>query len=486
MMNRLVWYLNPIAHLGNKNYSLIFPFLGTLLPAVLLEVYAYYIVDNPAAIGLAAIFIFIALIMYFSFREGIKGGVIASTITIAYYFYIIYTRYYQGQQLIAGIQTTIILGVLYYLLSGIIGWLKQIVDTLIERETDEKKRLQAVIQQLPVGVVITDHNGTIVQANKRSEEILGTKIPIGFTFGEKHLVNPKYNGKVIPTSQSPLVQAVTAGKSIVGKEYSVNRKDGKEVHILVNSSPIHNKAQKVIAAALIIIDITEQKNMEERKDDFVNMASHELKTPLTSMKLYIDSLSRTVQKNKDKKSSRILNNIKKQTERLQTLVNDLLDVSRLQTGKLMFNKEKFNLSALIEESLEVLHGSTNNQQIIFTKKPGLQVYADKFRIYQVITNIITNAIKYSPEGKTITVKVYKEKNKAVVLVQDQGIGIQKDEQKRIFERLYQVSDTNQKTFPGFGMGLFISKEIVKRHQGKIWVESEKGKGSTFYFTLPLD
>ena len=169
---------------------------------------------------------------------------------------------------------------------------------------------------------------------------------------------------------------------------------------------------------------------------------------------------------------------------MQKLVADLLDVSRLQTGKLLFNKEAFDLDTLLFETIEQLQGTTKHV-IVYKGKEKLLVEGDKFRIYQVLTNLLTNALKYSGESTQIQVRLQKVAGKAVISVKDFGIGIEKDQQKKIFERLYQVMDDTEKTFPGFGMGLYISKEIVKRHKGSIWVESEKGKGSTFYFSIPI-
>jgi signal transduction histidine kinase len=188
---------------------------------------------------------------------------------------------------------------------------------------------------------------------------------------------------------------------------------------------------------------------------------------------------------KDERATKIVGSIQHQIERLQELVNDLLDVSRLQTGKLTFTKEDFRIDQLVEEAIADLKGMAKDQRIVYTGKVAIKVHADKFRIYQVLTNLITNAVKYSGDGKSIKLNIKRKEGKVVVSVQDFGIGIAKEQQRKIFDRLYQVIDDKQKTFPGFGMGLYIAKEIITRHQGKIWVESEKGKGSTFFFTLPL-
>ncbi len=486
-MYRILRYVNPIARLGNRHYSYIFPFIITFLTAVLMELYANNILRNPEDIGLAAIFVFIALILYFAFRDGKRGGIIATTITILYYLYIIHTRQYDGEQYMASIQANVVLAFLYYLLAGIVGWLKETIDSLIDREANERRRLQTIIQQLPVGVVITDSKGVVVQANKQLEKILGKKLPLGFVVGKDTITKTILeNGKKVQPSGNVLAQTLSTGKPIVGREFIIERDDGKKKYVQVSASPVENREGQIIAASSIVVDITEQKELETRKDDFVNMASHELKTPITSMKLYLDVLMNIVNKYDDKRAQKTLTNIKNQTHRLQKLVEDLLDVSRLQTGKLTFTVEDFRLDLLAEESVELLRGTSKTQEMVLTIEDHLIVNGDKFRIYQVLTNLITNAIKYSGGKQPIHVSVYQQGYEAIVSVQDFGIGISKEQQDKIFDRLYQVTDATEKTFPGFGMGLYIAKEIVIRHRGKIWVESEKGKGSTFFFSLPLN
>jgi PAS domain S-box-containing protein len=344
--------------------------------------------------------------------------------------------------------------------------------------------MEAIIEQLPVGVLITDNHGMLVQRNKKLDQILGLKIPVGFKIGEDNLQNVKIDGKVINPKQSVLSHALQNGR-VVGKEYAYERPDGKHVSLTVSSSVIRRQDGEIIAAASIVNDITAQKEMEARKDDFVNMASHELKTPITSLKIYIGYLIKKVGATNETNILKTLRSIQYQTEKLQEIVNSLLDVSRLQTGKLTFNKEKFDICELLQETVESLQGATNKQRLVYESHKPLIVFADKFRTYQVITNLITNAIKYSKQATDIKIKVKKSGGKAQVSVKDYGIGIEEGQHKKIFDKLYQVTTDTEKTFPGFGMGLYISREIIKRHRGSIWVESEKGKGSTFHFTLPL-
>lgn len=483
IVGRLLEYLNPIAHLGKKNYSYFFPAITTIIIYACIEAIAQIVLSDPNDIGIYVIFVSIVLIIYFSFRDGVRGGLIASSLTIVYYFFILSTHLYTTSEMIAGIEATLILGFFYYLLAGIIGWLKQTIDTLIENEANERKRLQKIVQQLPVGVIITDKNGRIVLTNKQLEVVLGEKVPLGFVVGKESFMDARYKDKPLHPSQTPLAQVLQTKKSMIKKEITIYRKDKKNVHVLVNASTIKNNNGTIIAAVSIIDDITHKKELEIRKDDFVNMASHELKTPITSLRLYVDVLSK-YSRITDTRKKNIIESIQSQTERLQGLVNDLLDVSRLQTGKLHYKKEEFRIDQLIEEIVADLQATTEHELLFVSKKKAL-VLADRFRIYQVIVNFITNAIKYSPEQEKIIVRLMVSGDTVTVSVQDFGIGVSKDQQKKIFDRLYQVTDSHARTFPGLGMGLYISKAIIKKHNGSIWVESIPEKGSTFYFSLPI-
>lgn len=236
---------------------------------------------------------------------------------------------------------------------------------------------------------------------------------------------------------------------------------------------------------LIKRELAQRTQFEKGKDEFINMASHELKTPITSLKVYIQVVTRKLGEKNLPEARRYLAKIDEQTNKLTSLIIDLLDMSRIQTGKMKMDKEPLNIDALIDDTIEAIQGTTKRHEIISKGGLGKMVSADRYRIYQVLVNLLTNAIKYSPKGGKIIVETINLGNKAQVSVKDDGIGIDSKYQKKIFERLYQVTDRNEKTFPGLGIGLFISNEIIKRHGGKMWVKSKKNKGSTFYFDLPF-
>ncbi len=241
-----------------------------------------------------------------------------------------------------------------------------------------------------------------------------------------------------------------------------------------------------ISYYLIKRELDVRIQVEKGKDEFINMASHELKTPITSLKVYIQVVSKHIAEKNLSEANRYLSKIDEQTNKLTSLIVDLLDMSRIQTGKMKVEKEPMNIDVLIDDTVEALQGTTKKHQIIAKGDLQRMVSADRYRIYQVLVNLLTNAIKYSPKGGKIIVETKNMNGRAVISVKDEGMGIDRKYQKKIFERLYQVTDRKEKTFPGLGIGLYISNEIVKRHGGKMWVESRKNKGSTFYFDLPFN
>ncbi len=220
------------------------------------------------------------------------------------------------------------------------------------------------------------------------------------------------------------------------------------------------------------------------RNEFITVASHELKTPVTSLKMYTQVLERQLERKGDKVLAHRFSIMDEQIDKLSKLIGDLLDVSKIQHGKLEFDLKKFNLNELVKEIVKTMQDTSKKHTIVIKGKIRRTMFGDKYRIYQVITNLLTNAIKYSPHENKVIVQLTPEKNSAVVTVQDFGIGIESDQLKKVFNQYYRVTNSEEKTFPGLGMGLYISNEIVKRHGGKMSVISSRGKGSQFTFTLP--
>ena len=231
-------------------------------------------------------------------------------------------------------------------------------------------------------------------------------------------------------------------------------------------------------------EIEFRKEAERKKDEFISIASHELKTPMTSIKGYIQLLERSLDKNDIETVRKRIHKVQNQVEKLNLLIADLLDISKIESGKLKLNRKYFCFENLLEHILEVVQ--QNNPQVKITKK-GLvevEVFGDEMRLEQVITNFITNAIKYAPEGKEIHITAELVGDEVHFSVRDFGIGMSKEHEKKIFEKFYRIEETSER-FQGLGIGLYICQEIIDRHHGKIGVHSTFGEGSTFYFNLPL-
>jgi signal transduction histidine kinase len=235
----------------------------------------------------------------------------------------------------------------------------------------------------------------------------------------------------------------------------------------------------------------ELKEHERRKDDFIIMASHELKTPITSIKGYVQLLfalfheyERTGNLPSEDSVRGSLTTIEKQIDKLTRLLSELLDLSQIERGNLRLERKTFNLSELVSETVDEARHAARERQIIFDNAAEeVLVDADRDRIGQVVLNLITNAIKYSDKTEPVKVKMEQKDGQVFVTVIDQGIGIPQKDHQRIFERFYRVEGKREQTYPGFGVGLYIANEIITRHGGRLSVKSEAGRGSEFTFAL---
>jgi two-component system CheB/CheR fusion protein len=236
----------------------------------------------------------------------------------------------------------------------------------------------------------------------------------------------------------------------------------------------------------VIYDITGRKKMEQQKDDFIGIASHELRTPLTSIKVYAELLADMFEEKHDTTAVLYMQKLDNQVDRITGLVSSLLDTARISEGQLKLQQESFDMNELIERQIKELKHLSRAHELLF--KPGKlkHVKADKERVAQVITNFLTNAIKYSPKGGKVIIASEEMGDGVRVSVKDSGMGIPDELQEKIFDRFFRINNPAVQTFPGMGIGLYIAQNIIQRHKGRIGVESKTGKGSEFYFFLPYD
>jgi PAS domain S-box-containing protein len=300
---------------------------------------------------------------------------------------------------------------------------------------------------------------------------------------EKQIVRSGWQGFIHPDDRDEsLLKWAEALAS--GKEYSVEFRllfqDGNYIWHLARALPlVENGEIKLWLGTNTNIDL--QKSSSQKKDEFLSIASHELKTPLTSIKAYNQLISRS--KNIDKLQGFVAKSAE-HIVRLEKLISDLLDVTKINAGKLNYTMQPFNFKHMLQESVESVQHTTMTHQIILESAADVEVTGDNFRLEQVMNNFLTNAIKYSPDANRVVVNGKVEGGNIVVSVQDFGIGIAEESLDKLFDRYYRVDNTAMR-FEGLGLGLFISSEILKRHHGSFWIESKEGKGSTFYFRIPL-
>ena len=249
--------------------------------------------------------------------------------------------------------------------------------------------------------------------------------------------------------------------------------------------PLRNAQGKVYAILHAAMDVTKQVQLQQQKDEFLGIASHELKTPVTSIKAYAQVLERMIRNEGDEKKAGMVRKMDLQLNRLTGLVGDLLDVTKIQSGKMTFNPVKFDFDQAVGEIVDEMQHITSKHQIKTDLNSNSSVYADRERIGQVITNFLSNAIKYSNDANQIDVHTYTLNDEVILSVRDYGIGISKALQHMVFDQFYRVGGNLQHTYPGLGLGLYISAEIIRNEGGRIWVESEEGQGATFCFALKI-
>jgi PAS domain S-box-containing protein len=367
----------------------------------------------------------------------------------------------------------------------------------VNRKLDERNQfVEKLINSSLDIIIVVDKELRLLTINRKAETVIGSHYA-GNLVGKKITeVYPPLQG----TQQHEDLLQAFHGNIIIRDRVKSPESENYYEH---NYIPLSDAAGEVYAVMIISHDITESiRQMEELrkaieadklKSDFIKMASHELKTPITSIKGYVQLLLTALKENEQEEKKlpplllrSSLISAEKQLNRLTRLMSELLDLSRIESGQLDFNLEEFSINELVIDVIQDVLHTKPTQQINLYHDLNCRVHADKDRIGQVVINVLTNAIKYSPGGEKIDVTIRRhETGQVAVSIMDYGIGIEQKFHEKIFERFYRAEGHEEQTYPGFGIGLFIAKEIIQRHGGSIFVTSEKRKGSTFTFTLPM-
>jgi PAS domain S-box-containing protein len=342
-------------------------------------------------------------------------------------------------------------------------------------------RYQTLSDSNMIGLALTDFDGRVWEANDAYLHMLGyTREDLASGTARWDVVTPP---EYIERGQKANRQMLETGNcQPYEKEYQ--HKDGQRIPVVIGRALLGEEGAKTITFCL---DITERKELDQRKDEFISIASHELKTPLTSLKMLIQFLRRRLKKERNQRiEDNDLDHMEAQVDTLQRLIDDLLNVSKIQLGKFSYEDEPLNLDETIRGIVELLQQSLPSHTIRLYGSMQQFIRCDRQRLEQVLTNLISNAVKYSPQADKVDIFLTLSNTCACIKVRDYGIGIPETYRDRIFERFNRGTyGTSEQAFPGLGMGLYITYEIVKHYGGDISVESEEGKGTTFSVTLPL-
>lgn len=337
----------------------------------------------------------------------------------------------------------------------------------------------SIVKASPTSIIITDNKGNIEYTNPKFTQLTG------YSLDDVIGKNPRIlkSGHTKPEEYENLWKTIKIGKEWKG-EFHNKKKNGDLYWELASISSIKNNHNKITHYIAIKEDITERKLLEQQKDEFLNIASHELKTPITSIKAYGQILQNLITRNQFEKAGELLLKLDYQTNKLTVLINDLLDITKIQAGNLQFRNDYFNFNSLLNDIVEDMQRTTKRHKLIKELSDDTIIYGDKNRIGQIIINFLSNAIKYSPQANKIIIGTKPNHKNLIFFVKDFGIGIPDNSKDKIFDRYYRLESVNKTAVTGLGLGLYIAQQIALKQHGRIWYENNETKGATFYCSLP--
>jgi two-component system, chemotaxis family, CheB/CheR fusion protein len=342
---------------------------------------------------------------------------------------------------------------------------------------ESEKRFHTMCESAPVMIWMADVDNRFTFFNKTFLNFTGSTLEAQIKNDWRSLIHPEDRETFVR-----LYDDAFRNRKQFRSEYRLRHNDGNYRHMIHHGMPL--QGDEFIGFIGTCVDISDRIEVEKQKDTFLGIASHELKTPLTSIKAYAQILQDRFANNGSADTEQYFVKLDGLIDRLTNIINNLLDVSKLQTGRVEYNFTSFDINELLKELADELRPTAKHKLILSLDKPQT-VRGDRERLTQVFTNLISNAIKYSPTADEVHIRSEVNHTEVMISVHDHGIGIPKQEQEKIFNRFYRVEEWEGHVFPGLGLGLFIAAEILKGHGGKINVESDAGKGAVFSVTLPL-
>lgn len=367
---------------------------------------------------------------------------------------------------------------------------QQELQQLYNKISESEDLFRGIFEQAPVGMcLLKGPEHVISEVNDNMLEIWGRKLEEVINLPHR-IARPELNDQPI---FDWIDEVFRTGETKVNSEIQVffYAGEGKKREAYVNSvyQPLRDSTGAVYGVLVILDEVTERihdrKQQEARKNDFIAIASHELKTPLTSTKAYVQMLHSKTKKSGDEFTLNALSKVDQQINKMQSLIKGFLDVARIESGRLNLQKELFSFHELINEAVYEVMAVSPGYEIVIEQNDVTEVIADRYKIFQVLDNLLRNAVKYSPHNRKIFIRSTCDINDVVVCIRDEGIGITEADKQGLFGRFYRVENQHTAHISGFGVGLYICAEIIRHHNGRIWVESVPGEGSTFFFCIPL-
>jgi signal transduction histidine kinase len=365
----------------------------------------------------------------------------------------------------------------------------------MEAETDRVKEqkilLQTILDHMPIGVIFLEaKNGEIVSVNTQAQQL--------FDVSEIVVANNSYemlftgvfrpDGKPYPLEELPPTRTLRTGKPSSVNDVTILRPDESKVTVKITAAPIQNYRQELESMVVLIEDVTKEREIDRMKNEFISLASHQLRTPLTAMKWFSEMLISGDAGQLNDEQREFAQHISDSNERMIELVNALLNISRIESGRLMIQPKPTHLGELVQTVIKEVESKATQKKIhlVVSVHPDLPVITiDPQLIRQVYMNLITNAVKYTPEGGEVTILISKKNQEIISQVSDTGYGIPEKDRTKVFSKFYRGENIIPIETEGTGLGLYLAKAVVESSGGRIWYKSEEGEGTTFWFSLPV-
>ncbi|MFW6075261.1 MAG: ATP-binding protein [Chloroflexota bacterium] len=358
---------------------------------------------------------------------------------------------------------------------------------LYERVESQQLQLRGILENMPEGILVAEPNPErIVIANSHASQLLGWEIPEPMPLEAWVEQDSCFNADSSPLRPDdiPLFRSLRSGETVERVDLTVVRPDGVRVALLVNSSPLRDSSGNIVAAISVFQDITEIKDAEQLKDDFLSLVSHELRTPLTTIQGGATLLERDGERLSPDLRQEMLADISNESRRLAILIENMVQLASVRAGRMAMSVEPVLVRSVIEQAVSATHQYAPEREIQIEIEPQLLALADGERIDQVLRNLLHNAIKYAPDNTPITVNARRADGEVEITVRDRGPGFDPDDVENLFDRFQRGQSARASATPGMGLGLYLCRQVIQAHGGRIWIENAPDGGARISFTLP--